>query len=110
MTRHLPEEHSARLIDWPPFVIIGNAMPPPDPGGEDKEEEEEDDEQEKTRSQTGGVDWRSNAALRGSSSARKPSFRDLMVSARRYSARRRASCISAPRNAWRAAISTRSSV
>lgn len=40
MTPHIPEEFSNRLIDWSPFVIIGNTMPPRDP-----EEDEEDDEE-----------------------------------------------------------------
>ena len=28
MTPHIPEEVSARLIGWRPFVIMGNALPP----------------------------------------------------------------------------------
>jgi len=31
MTPHIPEEFSTRLIDWSPFVILGNTMPPRDP-------------------------------------------------------------------------------
>ena len=31
MTPHIPEEFSTRLIDWSPFVIMGNTMPPRDP-------------------------------------------------------------------------------
>ena len=27
MTPHIPEEFSTRLIDWTPFVIMGNPMP-----------------------------------------------------------------------------------
>ena len=27
MTPHIPEEFSTRLIDWSPFVIMGNTMP-----------------------------------------------------------------------------------
>ena len=44
MTRHIPEEVSAGLIDWSPFVIMGRTMPPrdPDEDGEDEEEEQED--------------------------------------------------------------------
>jgi hypothetical protein len=38
MTPHIPEEFSTRLIDWSPFVIMGNTMPPRDP-----DEDEEDD-------------------------------------------------------------------
>ncbi len=43
MTPHIPEA-STRLIDWSPFVIMGNTMPPrdPDEDDEDKDEEEED--------------------------------------------------------------------
>jgi len=46
MTPHIPEEFSAKLIDWSPFVIMGNAMPPRDPNedGEDDDEEEEDED------------------------------------------------------------------
>jgi hypothetical protein len=42
MTPYIPEEFSSRLIDWRPFVIMGNTMPPRDPD----EDEEEDDEEE----------------------------------------------------------------
>jgi hypothetical protein len=42
MTPHIPEELSTRLIDWRPFVIMGNTMPPRDLD----EDEEEDDEEE----------------------------------------------------------------
>ena len=44
MTPHIPEEFSTRLIDWSPFVIMGNTMPPRDP--EEDEEDEEDEEEE----------------------------------------------------------------
>jgi hypothetical protein len=30
MTPHIPEEFSTRLIDWSPFMIMGNTMPPRD--------------------------------------------------------------------------------
>jgi hypothetical protein len=45
MKQHIPEEFSTRLIDWRPFVIMGNTMPPrdPDEDEEDEEDEEEDD-------------------------------------------------------------------
>jgi hypothetical protein len=45
MTTCIPEEFSTRLIDWSPFVIMGNTMPPrdPDEDDEDKDEEEEED-------------------------------------------------------------------
>jgi hypothetical protein len=45
MTPHIPEE-STRLIDWSPFVIMGNTMPPRDP---DEDEEDEEDEEEEDR-------------------------------------------------------------
>jgi hypothetical protein len=45
MTPHIPEEFSTGLIDWSPFVIMGNTMPPRDPD-EDEEEEDEDEEEE----------------------------------------------------------------
>ena len=38
----MPEEFSTQLIDWRPFVIMGNTMPPRDPN-EDHEHEHEDD-------------------------------------------------------------------
>ena len=43
MKQHLPEEFSTRLVDWSPFVIMGNTMPPRDPD-EDEEDEEEEEE------------------------------------------------------------------
>ena len=43
MTPYIPEEFSTRLIDWSPFVIIGNTMPPRDPD-EDEEDEDRADE------------------------------------------------------------------
>ena len=44
MTPHIPEELSTRLIDWRPFVIMGNTMPPRDPEDEDEEDEDEKDD------------------------------------------------------------------
>ena len=54
MTPHIPEEFSTRLIDWSPFVIMGNTMPPRDPdedeeNGDEEEEEEDEDEYEVDR-------------------------------------------------------------
>jgi hypothetical protein len=43
MKQHIPEEFSTRLIDWSPFVIMGNTVPPRDP---DEDEEDEEDEEE----------------------------------------------------------------
>jgi hypothetical protein len=43
MTPHIPEEFSTRLIDWSPFMIMGNSMPPRDPDEEEDEDEEEED-------------------------------------------------------------------
>jgi hypothetical protein len=45
MTPHIREEFSTRLIDWSPFVIMGNTMPPRDPD-EDEEDEDEEGEEE----------------------------------------------------------------
>jgi hypothetical protein len=45
MTPHIPEEFSTRLVDWSPFVIMGNTIPPRDPA-EDEEDEDEDEEGE----------------------------------------------------------------
>jgi hypothetical protein len=44
MTPHIPEGLSTRLIDWSPFVTMGNTMPPGDPD----EDEEEEDERKRT--------------------------------------------------------------
>ena len=50
MTPHIPEEFSTKLIDWSPFVIMGNTMPPRDP----EEDEEDDEEEERPRRRTAG--------------------------------------------------------
>jgi hypothetical protein len=47
MTPHIPEEFSTRLIDWSPFVIIGNTMPPRHPDEDEAEEEEEEEEEDR---------------------------------------------------------------
>ena len=49
MTPHSPEEFSTRLIDWSPFVIMGNTMPPRDPDEDEEDEDEEEKEQGKGR-------------------------------------------------------------
>ena len=46
MTPHIPEEFSTRLIDWSPFMIMGNTMPPRDHPDEDEEDEEDDEDEE----------------------------------------------------------------
>jgi len=47
MTPHIPEEFSTtRLIDWSPFVIMGDTMPPRDPDEDEEDEEEEEEEEE----------------------------------------------------------------
>src|SRR3984957_20080528 len=46
MTSHIPEEFSARSIDWRPFVIMGNTMPPRDPDEDEEDEDEDEDEDE----------------------------------------------------------------
>jgi len=40
MTLHIPEDFSTRLIEWNPFVIMGNTMPPRDPDEDEVEEDE----------------------------------------------------------------------
>ena len=42
MTPHIPGEFATRLIDWSPFLIMGNTMPPRDPDDEDEDEDEEE--------------------------------------------------------------------
>jgi hypothetical protein len=42
MTPHIPEQFSTRLIDWTPFVIMGD--PPRDPDEDEEDEDEEDEE------------------------------------------------------------------
>jgi hypothetical protein len=49
MTPHIPEEFSTRLIDWGPFVIMGNTMPPRDPDEDEEDEDEEEEEEEEDR-------------------------------------------------------------
>ena len=44
MTLRIPEDFSNRLIDWSPFVIMGDTMPPRDHPDEDEEDEGEDEE------------------------------------------------------------------
>lgn len=48
MKQHIPEEFSTRLIDWSPFVIMGNTMPPRDPDEDEDEDEDDDDEEDDT--------------------------------------------------------------
>jgi hypothetical protein len=47
MKQHIPDEFSNRLIDWSPFVIMGNTMPPRDPD-EDEDDDEEEEEEDHT--------------------------------------------------------------
>jgi hypothetical protein len=47
MKQHIPEEFSTMLIDWSPFVIMGNTMPPRDPN--DDEDEDNDTEPDDER-------------------------------------------------------------
>jgi hypothetical protein len=37
------------LIDWSPFVIMGNTMPPRDPDEDEADEDEEEEEEEEDR-------------------------------------------------------------
>ena len=41
------EEFSTRLIDWSPFVIMGNTMPPRDPDDDEDDGDEEEDEEDR---------------------------------------------------------------
>jgi hypothetical protein len=43
MKQHIPEECSTRLIDWSPFVIMGNTVPPRVPDEDEEDEEDEED-------------------------------------------------------------------
>ena len=49
MTPHIPEELSTRLIEWSPFMIMGNTMPPRDPDEDEEDEDEDEDEDEEDR-------------------------------------------------------------
>ena len=44
MKQHIPEEFSTRLIDWSPFVIMGNTVPPRVPDEDEERRDEEDEE------------------------------------------------------------------
>jgi hypothetical protein len=46
MIRHINEEFSTKLIDWSPFVIMGNTLPPRDPEDEEDEDEEQEDRED----------------------------------------------------------------
>jgi hypothetical protein len=46
MKQHIPEEFSNRLIDWSPFLIMGNTMPPRDPDEDEDDDDEEEEEEE----------------------------------------------------------------
>jgi hypothetical protein len=43
MKQHIPEEVFTRLIDWSPFVIMGNTVPPRVPDEDEEDEEDEED-------------------------------------------------------------------
>ncbi len=47
MTTHIPEQFSTRLIDWTPFVIMGNPIPPRDPDEDEEDEDEDEDEEDR---------------------------------------------------------------
>jgi len=49
MIPHIPEKFSSRLIDWSPFVIMGNTMPPRDPDEDEEDEENEENEEDEER-------------------------------------------------------------
>ena len=58
MKQHIPEEFSTRLIDWSPFVIMGNTVPPRVPD----EDEEDEEKTKKTRTRTTPTNRRSCAS------------------------------------------------
>ena len=41
---NIPEKFPTRLIDWSPFMIMGNTMPPRDPDEDDEDEDEEEED------------------------------------------------------------------
>jgi hypothetical protein len=43
MKQHILEEFSTGLIDWSPFVIMGNTVPPRVPDEDEEDEEDEED-------------------------------------------------------------------
>ena len=47
MIRHITEVFSTKLIDWRPFVIMGNTMPPRDPEDDEKDEDEDEEQEER---------------------------------------------------------------
>ena len=49
MIPHILEKFSTRLIDWSPFVIMGNTMPPRDPDEDEESEEDEENEEDEDR-------------------------------------------------------------
>ena len=44
MKQHIPKEFSTRLIDWSPFVIMGNTVPTRVPDEDEEDEEDNADE------------------------------------------------------------------
>jgi hypothetical protein len=44
MTPRIPEEFSARSIDWSPLLIMGSTMPPRDPDEDDEDDDEEEED------------------------------------------------------------------
>jgi GcrA cell cycle regulator len=48
MKQHIPDRFSNRLIDWSPFVIMGNTMPPRDPDEDEDDDDEEEEEEDNT--------------------------------------------------------------
>jgi hypothetical protein len=46
MKQHIREDFSTRLIDWSPFLIMGDTVPPRVPDEDEEEEEDGEDEEE----------------------------------------------------------------
>jgi hypothetical protein len=44
MKQHIAEEFFTRLMDWGPFVIMGNTVPPRDPDEDEEDEKDEEDD------------------------------------------------------------------
>lgn len=47
MKQDIPDEFSARSIDWSPLATRCNTVPPRDPDEDEDDEEEEEEEEEK---------------------------------------------------------------
>jgi hypothetical protein len=46
MKQHIREDFSTGLIDWSPFVIMGNTVPPRVPDEDEEDDEDEENEED----------------------------------------------------------------